>query len=513
MVRQAAHSAISRRRFLRGVVAGAAAAAGLPARAVQAAAARDHLVVALADDWQLMDPAAHYLIAAFTVHRHIYEPLVENDLAGNLVPRLAEAWRIVDDLTWEFKLRQRVRAHNGEEFTAESVKFTLERIIDPATKSAQAFLWKPLDRVEVRDPYTAVVRTKEPFGALLANLTLTEMLPARAAREPGFFQKPVGLGPFKVVRWARGDRIELEAHPHYWAGAPKVGRLTFRHIPEISTRVAALKAGEVDIIERLFPDQIASLEAHPDTTVQHTVATEQQFIGFNGGKKPFSDARVRQAMNYAVNREALIRDLLLGYARVPRSSLPAGVFGHNSRLQPYPHDPAKARALLAEAGYPGGFDMELISIRGLYIKGLEIAQAVAAQLGEVGVRVRINEVEAARMREMRAAGNFDAIMTGWATMNRDADFGMWQPYHTEGSRRMWRYSNGEVDALIQRGQKTLDQRQRGRPYEQAQELIWRDAPLLWLYWTVNINGVRRRVQNFRIRPDHFTLVRDVSLGG
>jgi peptide/nickel transport system substrate-binding protein len=194
---------------------------------------------------------------------------------------LAESWRSLDEKTWEFKLRQGVKFHNGEPFTAESVKFTLECIIDPELKSAQAFLWAPLQRVEVKDAAAALIRTKAPFGPLLSTLTMTGMLPARAGRESGFFAKPAGTGAFRIVRVLKGDRIELEANTDWWKGSPRLAKLTFRYIGEASTRVASRLGGETQVVDRVSPDVMRQIERSARHGVARKRSVESRIIGFH----------------------------------------------------------------------------------------------------------------------------------------------------------------------------------------------------------------------------------------
>jgi peptide/nickel transport system substrate-binding protein len=493
---------------------GPSQAAAQTAPAVARPKPSGELVVGLSEDWMVLDPAAHFYIAAYVVHKHCYDPLVEWDEQGNLVPMLAESWKSLDDKTWEFRLRKGVRFHNGEPFTAESVKFTLERIIDPQLKSAQSFLWAPLDTVEVRDDYTAIIRTKTPFGSLLANLTMTEMLPAKAAREPGFFAKPAGTGAFRIARVLKGDRIELEANTDWWKGQPKLAKLTFRFIGEASTRVASLLGGETHIVDRMSPDIIRQIERSPKHRVALRRSVESQIIGFHCGKKPFSDVRVRQAFNYGVNKEALVKDILLGHGTVADAPMAPDVFGYAKQTS-YALDVNKAKALLKDAGYGDGVpEVELIVLKGVYIKGLEMSEAIAGQLTKIGAKVKVNDMEVARHREARAAGNFDFYFAGWSTMTRDADFALWRNFHAGEATitgNQLRYASKDVDRLIEQGQQTIDPQARKKLYADAQGLIWRDAPWLFLYYSQLIHGVDTRVKGFRQEPNNITLVRDAWL--
>ncbi len=511
---------ITRRRFLAGSAA-AAAMSGLTGKALAQVPARPkptgELVVGLSEDWQVLDPVAHLYIAAYTVHNHIYDPLVELDEQGNLVPMLAESWRSLDERTWEFKLRRGVKFHNGEPFTAESVKFTLERIIDPQVKSAQGFLWSPLQAVEIKDDQTAIIRTKTGFGPLLSTLTMTSILPARAGREAGFFNKPAGTGAFRIVRVLKGDRIELEANTDWWKGAPRLAKLTFRYIGEGSTRVASLLGGETHVIDRVSPDVMPQIERSPAHRAALRRSVDSQLVGFHCGKKPFNDVRVRQAFNYGVDKNALVKDILIGHGTAADAPMAPDVFGY-TKQQPYPYDIAKAKALLKEAGYAEGTlpEVELIVLKGVYTKGLEVSEAIAGHLAKIGAKVKVNDMEVARHREARAAGNFDFYFAGWACMTRDADFALWRNFHAGEATvtgNQLRYQNKEVDKLIEQGQSSIDPAVRKRNYAEANRLIWRDCPWIFLYWPELIHGVDKRVKGLRQEPNNITLVRDAWLEG
>jgi peptide/nickel transport system substrate-binding protein len=446
-------------------------------------------------------------IAAHALHPHFYDPLLEFDEQGRFTPMLAESWKNVDRKTWEFKLRKGVKFHNGEPFNAESVKFTLERITDPKTQSAQAFMWELLDSVEVKDELTAIVRTKAPFGSLLAILAITMMLPPKSAKDPAFFDKPAGTGAFRVTRWVKGDRVEMEVNPEWWKGQPKLNRITFRYIAEASTRVASLLAGETHVVDRVPPDMLKLVEGTPAFTVQAKGSVESQWIGLHCGKKPFADVRVRQALNLAVNKEALIKDLLLGHAATLDAPMAPAVFAY-SKQGAYTYDPQKAKALLREAGYGSGLpELELLMPKGIYIKGTEICEAIVGQLGNIGAKVKINELDAARVRELRSAGNYDFFLVSWAPTTRDADFALWRWFHS-GPANQLRYKNPQVDNLLEQGQQTIDLEARKKPYAEAQKLIWNEVPFLYLYWPEVIHGADKRLKGWRQTPTALTIVRD-----
>ncbi|HLE42709.1 MAG TPA: ABC transporter substrate-binding protein, partial [Methylomirabilota bacterium] len=239
---------MSRRQFLVGSAAVAAATAGLPG-AARGQARRGELIAGLSERMLTLDPANHYSISSTSVLRHVYDPLVEVTNDDRFLPALAESWRPVSNTTWRFTLRKGVSFHDGSPFTAESVVYTLKRVRDN-TKLIKAFVYQDIEDVQKDGDHAVTVTTKRPFGSLPAHLTMLGMLPpSAAANEDTFFQKPVGTGPFRFASWTHGDHIVLTANPNYWKpGIPKVEKVTFRFIPELSTRAAALRAGELHVI-------------------------------------------------------------------------------------------------------------------------------------------------------------------------------------------------------------------------------------------------------------------------
>ncbi len=256
-------------------------------------------------------------------------------------------------------------------------------------------------------------------------------------------------------------------------------------------------------------------QGNPDLRWEPVVGVESQYIGFQCEKPPFNDPRVRQALNYGTNKDTIIKELLLGNGKIADAPMAPGIFGY-AQQTPYAYDPERARSLLRDAGVSGG-TIELIVLKGLYTKGLEIAQAIGAQWQQLGFTININDMEVARTREVRAAGTFDTFFAGWVTMSRDADFALWRNFHstTTGQFRnvsQVRYSNPQVDKLLETGQTSIKDEDRARAYAEAQKIIWDDAPWVFLFYTTNAFGVRKRVEGWRSRPDYFTLVKDVGVG-
>lgn len=268
------------------------------------------LVVAFDSDVPTMDPHMHNEPNAITTNWHIFDSLLFLSRDLKIEPGLAESYEQKDDTTWIFKLRQGVTFHNGEEFNADAVKFSLERVLNEKQKSPQRGNISAISAVNVLDPYTVEIKTKEPYNLLPHRLFYLSIVPPKYVQEVGdqeFAQKPVGTGPYKFAEWVKGDKIVLEANENYFKGAPTIKKVSFRVIPEVATQIAELQSGGVDIIRMVPPDMLAQLEGNPQLAVTSTPLLRVYYMAFDTKKKPFDDARVRQAMNYAVDIDTIVK--------------------------------------------------------------------------------------------------------------------------------------------------------------------------------------------------------------
>jgi len=507
-----ASTTLSRRRFLLGSGAALGAGVGLPrvARGQGPARRSGELVAGVSERALTLDPANHYSISATSVLRHVYDPLVDVTNDSKLVPALAESWRVVNNTTWRFTLRRGVSFHDGTPFNADSVVFSLRRVKEN-TKLIKSFVYQDIETVEKDGDYAVTVTSKRPFGSLPAHLTMLGMLPpAAAGKEEAFFQKPIGTGPFRFASWTHGDHVVLAANPSYWKpGIPRVEKVTFRFIPELSTRAAALRAGELHVIDRVTPDMAQTLKTSPGVKVLDVPAVEAQRWHFQLAKEPVKDPRVRKAISLAIDRNVIIKDLLLGYARPVDSPIPPGLIGHTS-LPPKPYDPEKARQILKQAGYQN-LSIDFVLMKDLYPKQLEIAQAVAAMLSEVGIKVNIKNLEIATAREARSAGNYDIFYSGWAHMPHDPDWYLGQWFTKAGAEKLTRFNDPKVEQLVAEG-RVPDAKVRQQKYEELERILWEDEPEIWPYYSVAIYAVSDKLRGFEARRDYYVLLSEVSLG-
>ncbi|WP_018183207.1 ABC transporter substrate-binding protein [Kaistia granuli] len=383
------NSLLDLRSTLRRTALASVSAFGLLMAAAAGASAAE-IVVAIGAEPTTLDPQAQDDGPERLVNDNLYETLYVRDAEGNLKPGLAEALpKQIDPLTWEIVVRDGVKFHNGEPLDAKAVAFSLKRIVDPALKSGQFSYVSTIKDAVAVDARTVRVTTEKPDPALTARLYWLKIVPPAYASDPNFAAHPIGSGPFKFERWDRGEEVVLKANPDYWGEKPKVDEVTFRFIPDASTRLAGLMSGEVDLINNVAPEFVPQLPK-----VAKVEGLELPYIVLNAREgSPIADARVRQALLYAINREELAEGLFEGNASVASGQLAVPTaFGFNDAVKPYPYDPEKAKALLKEAGAEG-LTINVVGPGGRFLKDRDTVEAVAAYWTALGldVKVRIPE--------------------------------------------------------------------------------------------------------------------------
>lgn len=470
---------------------------------------KGRLVIAQGGDPSTLDPHMHAENYTFAVIRHTFDHLIRRFVKdGKLAhePELATSWTALNSTTWEFKLRRGVKFHNGEDFNAEAVKFSIERVLNPAQKARWRWAFSEIERVDIVDDFTVRIITKKPFPTLITNLAFTmPIVPPRYVREKGdayVATHPVGTGPFKFVRWTKDEEIVLEANEGYWRGAPKAKTVVFKPIPEESTRVAALLSGQVDIARGVPPSLVRQIEESPRAKVLKVPSALNIHIVLDTLKEgPLKDKRIRQAINYGVDKEGLIKNILEGHGFPLGGPLTPVMFGYDPGVKPYSYDPERAKRLLAEAGYPQGFSLTLNVPSGRYLKDKELAEAIAGQLEKVGIRLQVVVHEWGTYVTKWPDGVVPMYMLGWAG-TWDAD-GILSPLFLSG-QRFSRWANPEFDRLVEAARSTLDQSERLRLYSQASALAHEEAPWLFLLHGMDIYGVNRAVMDWEPTSDEGT---------
>jgi len=467
------------------------------------------IVIAIGGDPSTLDPQYADDGNERDVNDNVYEMLLFRDTAtGDVVPGLATAWEEVDDTTWRFTLREGVEFHNGEPFGAEAVVYSVERIIDPEFNSEQITFVATVTGAEAVDEHTVDILTEGPDPLLPARMTWMKIVPPVYTEEnpDDFIVAPVGTGPFKFVEWARGDHVTLEANMDYWGGAPSIGTVTIRPIPEEATRLAALQAREVDLVKGLIPEYLAQV---PNSVAIHGL--EFPWIRINTNTPPLDDVRVRQALNYAIDKEALAEALYGGYAAVADGQiLTSGHFGYNPDVEAYPYDPDMAMDLLEEAGATGA-TLELVGESGRWLKDKELVEAVAAQLEAVGLNIEVNIAEWSDWLDLLFAGAEAAPDLQYSAHDNvllDADRTLTGMFTTGGSQAA--YGNPEVDQLVEDGRTETDVETRESMYHEAVQTIHDEAACIFLLNLDNIYGLSENLE-WTPRLDGRIMVKEMTL--
>lgn len=442
----------------------------------------------------------------------LYDSLVYADEDGNILPALAESWEISEDGTeYIFHLRQDVTFHNGEPFTAEAIVFSWERGKRPEMEWSEK--WEMAASVEAIDDYTVKVTTDGPQPLLLRSMaTFWAIVPPKYIEEvgeEGFVEHPIGTGPFMFEEWAKGDHLTYKANPNYWGeGAPRLETLIFRPIPESSTRVAAIQTGEVDIVGRLSAEEAQSLLGAPGVTVIRYPVARIYYVAFNnlttGVGLPTEDPQVRQAMNYAVNVQEIIDALFEGYAKTAVGYVASGELGYDA-TGAFSYDPEKAKQLLAEAGYPDGFAMDMACPAGAYTHFEEVCEAVVGYLGEVGIDVTLEIMESGHYWDLEAEKQLPPLFgDSWSDVSGEAynrlvgALGGW-----DASYSAW--SDPEIDRLLDEIAVAVDTEKRADLYKELQMYMRENPPFIYLYEPMTFEAIRSKVQNYKPRPaeDYF----------
>lgn len=473
----------------------------LSARLVQSEAAE--VTVAMNNEPNTFDP--HLAIGRHTETflANIYDSLVKTDHDGQFIPGLAESWEQLDDTSWRFNLRQGVTFHNGEPFNADAVKFTFDRALDPATEATTINLLGTIDRVEVVDEVTVDIFTNQPDIVLLARLAelYGHILPPQYIGEVGFetiATEPIGTGPFRVVEWAKNERIVLEANQDYWQGPPAVSTITVRPILEDATRISALLAGEVDLINAVPYARIPELESNENVTVSTVPSPRIFFVAIDPREPPFDDVRVRQAMNYAVDRDAIIESLYMGNATKLATAVDVAALGYDPSIEPYPYDPEMARQLLEEAGYADGFDTTFNAFTGSIADHSQAAEAVVAYLQEVGINAEMNMMEFGAFGPVRV-GNDAVPLFIYSIGNWAREPALILEWMMQGDGSLF-YQNPEILDLLDQALATFDTEEREAIYSDVQQLLREDAGFIYLFQADSVFAMQQNIE-FVARPD------------
>ncbi|WP_270934948.1 ABC transporter substrate-binding protein [Falsiroseomonas oryzae] len=496
------------------------------------ALAQDNLRIGVEAGPTSLDPHFASLITNIAFGRHVFQPLMEQDHKQDLRPAIATRMRVVDETTWEVTLDPRARFHDGAPVTAEDIAFTIARAGDvPNSPSSFRYATRPIAAVEAVDATTIRLRTHQPTP-LLPNFLALVMIVSRKHGEGATTadynagRAMIGTGPFRHVSWQPGSPVVMERNPAFHGAAPAFARVEFRPIANAGARVAALQAGDVDLIEIVPPDHFARFrqdaarftvaESPSNRLLFLTLDSDREDSPFVRGKdgsriaNPLRDARVRRALSLAINREALVSRVLQGQALAAGDLGPPGYFGTSPDMTPPPFDLEQARRLLAEAGWAQGFAVQVNGPNDRFVNDEQVVQAIAQMWTRLGlattVETRTRAVWLSEAAQLRYSVNLAGFSPNPELLGMlETQIHSWNPQLGLGTANRGRFSNAEIDALIQRARTTIDDDQRRALTQQATRMALRDqTALIPLYFQVNTWAMRRGF-TYEARTDEMTL--------
>ncbi|MFK7891199.1 MAG: ABC transporter substrate-binding protein [Granulosicoccus sp.] len=516
--------------------------AALIASAVLAGQAwSEELTIGLASEPTAIDPHFHNLGPNNAIARHIFDRLILQNELQQLEPGLAVSWKPIDDLTWEFKLREGVKFHDGSDFTADDVVCTWVRAPDvPNSPSSFATYTKGKTAVKI-DDYTVHFKSEAPYP-LMANDVSTVTIVSDEGGCQGTTAEfndgkaAVGTGPFKFVSYRPGDSVVVERNDDYWGEKPIWTTVTFKPIKSGPSRVAALLAGDVDLIASVPTTDVATLEKNEDVSLSQGVSNrviylhldhdrvDSPFVKANGGgpiENPLQKPEVRKAISMAINRDAIVDRVMEGIAIKAGQLLPEGFFGVSNNLEPVEYDPEGAKALLAEAGYPDGFELTIHGPNDRYINDAKIAEAVGQMLTRIGIKTAVETMPRSVYFGRASRGGpddtpeFSFILVGWGAGSGEASSPLKSLIATHTPEKGWgsanrgRYSNPEFDAVLETALSAVDDAERQELLAQATEIAIEDVAIIPMHYQVSTWGTRTGLA-YLPRTDEFTLAIGVT---
>jgi|LZCG01.1.fsa_nt_gb peptide/nickel transport system substrate-binding protein len=463
------------------------------------------LTAAISADPVGFDPHKTSAYSSFEVLENVYDTLVSVGDDLRPIPALAKTWATSEDgLTWTFNLRENVTFHNGDPLTAQDVKYSLERIMDPDTGSGAAWRLAAVDSITAPDEYTVVIKLKYPYPGLLTKLGGYKgmaIVDKKTVDDGTINTHPVGTGPFMFVEYIPGDRVVLKKNPAYWQdGKPYLDKIVYRIIPDETVRVTSLLTGEVDWIDSVPPQRISELQDNPSIVVGQTSGTSYWYIGVNLKHSPLGDKRVRRAIAFTINREEVAAAAKWEAATPNDGPIPSSSF-YYADIHPFLGNESldKAKELMKEAGYPDGFKADIM-VTNFYPETVRSALALQSEIKALGIELEVRVLEWGTWLQEEGAGNFDLYVLGWIG-NLDPDDYFYAQHHTGEVFNFTGYSNPEVDSLLDQGRQATDPEKRFEIYKQVQDLIINDAPYIYLYIPKVVQAWQPSVQGYVTRSD------------
>ena len=519
------------RRMAGAGVLAASLIAGTAARAAE-------ISIGLGAEVTSIDPHFHNLSPNNNIAQHIFDTLVQQDERQRLKPGLAESWKVLEDgLTWEFKLRKGVKYHDGSDFTADDVAFTVQRAPNvPNSPSSYGIYLATIKETVVVDPFTIRFKTATPYPLFptdISNIFIVSKKIAEKAATADYDsgKATIGTGPFKLVDFKRGDRILLEKNPNYWGPKPAWDKVTMRLLTNDASRVAALLAGDVQMIENVPTPDMARIKASKDLVVADVVSNriiylhidtnrdQSPFVTDKAGKpldkNPLKDLRVRKAMSLAIDRKTIVAKVMEGLAVPAGQLLPDGFFGVSPKLKPDAYDLAGAKKLLADAGYPNGFGLTIHSPNNRYVNDEKIAQAVAQMLTRAGIDTKVEAMPSNVFFSRSSKLEFSFMLVGWGSGTGETSSPLKSLLATFDPKKGWgpsnrgRYSNPRMDTVLEKALMTVDDKAREKLLAEASEIGIGDLGIIPLHYQINTWAMKKGL-TYPARTDEYTLAQEVK---
>ncbi len=513
---------------------GALFAGSLLAVSAQAA----DLTIGLSTPITSLDPHFHQLTPNISLARHVFETLIETDENQRLKPGLAESWKSLGDLEWELKLRKGVKWHNGQEFTADDVIATIKRVPNvPNSPASYAFFVRPIVDIQALDKYTLRLKTVKPHPLLPNDLSTIMMIPksvAETAKTEDFNsgKAMIGTGPFRYAEYVPGDRVVMKRNDTYWGAKPAWETVRFKMIPSAPARVAALLAGDVQVIEAVPTTDIANLKKDKRVALSSAVSNRiiylhmdsnreknSPFVTTTDGKpmeaNPLRDPRVRKAISKMIDRDAIIARIMEGQGVAAGQLLPETFFGTSKTLKPEKYDPEGARKLLAEAGYPNGFGITLHAPNNRYINDAAVAQAVAQFMSRNGIATKLETMPSNVFFSRGSKLEFSILLAGWGAETGETSsplrslLATFDKEQGLGAANRGRFSDAGVDALLSQALTTIDDTKRGILLARAAEkAVGELTGIVPLHYEVSTWATRAGI-TYKARSDQYTFAYEV----
>ncbi|MGO4158354.1 ABC transporter substrate-binding protein [Cupriavidus sp. YAF13] len=505
--------------IIRRALGAAALATSLACAALSPTAVAASLTIGMSGDITSLDPHYHNVTPNANVAEHMFEALIAKDETMRFKPALALSWKPVDDTTWEIKLRPGVKFHDGSEFTSADVVYSLNR---PATvknsPSPYTIYTKGFKDITAVDKLTVRITTHGPYPLVPNDLSTIYMLSKKVAENASgddfnSGRAMVGTGPYKFVSFRKGDRIELTRNDSYWGNKPEWDTVSLRILTNDAPRVAALLAGDVQVIENVPTSDIRKLSADPGVSVFKVPTFRMMYLHLDSNRdvtpfvtdktgkplarNPLKDARVRAAISHAISRQAIVDRVMEGAAEPTGQLVNSTLFGHVPGLKPDTFDAAGARKLLAEAGYPDGFALTLHAPNNRYVNDEQVAQAIASMLARVGIQTRVEAMPSATFFTRANKLEFSFMLAGWGADTGEAGSSLksllatYDPAKGWGASNRGRYSNPALDAKLATALTTIDDRAREKLLQDATEIGIKDDGVIPLYFQINVWAAKK----------------------